>query len=157
MSLLVDEIRTFNKDLNLNPIGKPYWKSDPEKRQMSRAGSVAIAFATEAEATRAIRNRLFVAGISVRVEKLYTASPTRQCLNCQGFGHLDHYCRKPTRCAYCAEEHATKQHYCGVCKKTGYKCLHLVPKCANCHGAHTANHRSCETFTAISNKTAITL
>jgi hypothetical protein len=94
MDLIIEEIKTFNKELNLILIGTPYWKSSPEKRQISCAGSIAVAFAIEAEANRAIRNRLFIAGISVRVEKLYSVSPIRQCSKCQGFGHLDFYYKK---------------------------------------------------------------
>ena len=74
MALVKDEISTFNK--GLNPIGTPYWLTSAEKRLGQRAGSVAVAFATREEANRAIRNRLYIAGISVRVEQLYSTAPT---------------------------------------------------------------------------------
>ena len=54
MSLVVEEIQTFNK--GLTPIGRPYWLTSSDKRQNQRAGSVVVAFATEAEANRAIQH-----------------------------------------------------------------------------------------------------
>ena len=150
MALVVEEIKTFNK--GFTPIGTPYWLTSAEKRLDQYAGSVAVAFGTEAEATRAIRNRLYVAGISVRVEKLYSTAPSTQCTKCQGYGHLDTYCKKTPICRLCGNQHATQQHYCSVCKAKGAKCLHLVPKCANCKEPHAANTKSCEVLLAIKNK-----
>ena len=74
MSLVVEEIQTFNK--GLTPIRTPYWLTSPDKRQNQRAGLVVVAFATEEEANRAIRHRLYIAGISVRVLKFYSIAPT---------------------------------------------------------------------------------
>ncbi|TVY31300.1 hypothetical protein LSUB1_G008744 [Lachnellula subtilissima] len=65
MDLIKDEIRTFNK--GLTPLGNLYWILSPENRARQTAGSIAIAFATPEEASTAIRNRLYIAGISVRV------------------------------------------------------------------------------------------
>ncbi|POS87510.1 hypothetical protein EPUL_002113 [Erysiphe pulchra] len=90
MEMIETEIVTFNK--GLKPIGMPQWISTRESRRIKLAGSVAIAFATEAEAIRAIRNRLFIASTSARVTKLFTAALKTQCSNCQAFGHLDSYC-----------------------------------------------------------------
>jgi hypothetical protein len=66
MALVVDKIKTFN---GLTPIRTPYRLTLAEKRRDQRARLVAVAFATEEEASRAIRQRLYVGGISVRVEK----------------------------------------------------------------------------------------
>ncbi|TVY32047.1 hypothetical protein LSUB1_G008976, partial [Lachnellula subtilissima] len=41
--------------------------SSPENRARQTAGSIAITFATPEEASAAIRNRLYIAGILVRV------------------------------------------------------------------------------------------
>ena len=103
-----------------------------DKRLSQRAGSVAVAFATEEEANRAIRNRLYIAGISARVEKLYSTAPTTQCSRCQGFGHLDSYCKRATTCRLCGDRYATKQHTCTACSTKATRCVHLVPKCTNC-------------------------
>jgi hypothetical protein len=74
MQLVVDEITTFNQ--GFKPIETPYWLTSEAKRANQLAGSVVVAFATESEATRAIRHRLYIGGASVRVEKLYSVAPT---------------------------------------------------------------------------------
>ena len=155
IDLVLEEIKTFNK--GLNPIGTPYWLTPASKRLTQRAGSVAVAFATEAEATRAIRNRLYIAGISARVEKLYSTAPSTQCTKCQGFGHLDSYCKKSPTCKLYSEKHATKQHYCSTCKARGTACPHLEPKCTNCKSSHLADNKACEIFLAIKNKATTTI
>jgi hypothetical protein len=155
MNLVIDEIKTFNN--GLTPIGTPYWLTSPENRLNQRAGSVVVAFATTDEANRAIRHRLYIAGISVRVEKLYSTASSTQCQKCQGFGHLNSYCRRPPVCKLCSEKHATQQHVCNTCAAKGTRCVHLAPKCANCKEAHTADDKSCEFLLAIKNKATITL
>lgn len=150
MEMMIDEVTTFNK--GLKPIGTPYWISTIENRKVNRAGSVAIAFATEEEANRAVRNRLYIAGISVRVTKYYNVALSTQCLKCQGFGHLDTYCRRDAKCGLCGENHSTQQHYCSFCKVKGKSCAHLAPKCANCQGPHQSNNKSCEIFLATKNR-----
>ena len=80
MQLVVDEIKTFNQGYTL--IGTPYWLTAASKRTNQRAGSVVVAFATEQEANRAIRQRLFIAGISVRCEKLHSTAQNTQCSKC---------------------------------------------------------------------------
>jgi hypothetical protein len=155
MKLVIDEITTFNK--GLTPIGTPYWLSSLEKRTNQRAGSVVVAFATAEEASRAIRYRLYIAGISVRVEKLYSTAFTTQCFKCQGFGHLDNYCKRQPTCRLCGEKHATQQHVCKTCSTKGIRCLHLVPNCANCKQAHTADNKACEVLIAIKATKATTI
>jgi hypothetical protein len=156
MALVTEEIQIFNK--GLKPIGTPYWLTSAEKRLNQRSGSLAIAFATKEEADRAIRNRLYIAGISARVEKLYSTAPTTQCQRCQGFGHLENHCKRGPFCKLCGERHATQQHNCNSCQAKGSRCQHLTPKCANCKESHTADTQTCEVLLAIKNKgTAIHL
>jgi len=155
MALIIDEIKTFNK--GLTPIGTPYWLTPAEKRLHQRAGSVVIAFNSPEEANRAIRHRLYIAGISVRVEKLYSTAPTTQCRNCQSFGHLDNHCKRTPTCKLCGDKHSTQQHVCNTCQAKAVRCPHLVPKCANCAGAHTADHKACEILLAIKTKATTTL
>jgi hypothetical protein len=73
MELVKSEIRTFNT--NYYPIGTLYWLSIAENRAIKQAGVIVVMFGTEEKAQRVIRNRLFIAGISVRVEKLYSTPP----------------------------------------------------------------------------------
>jgi hypothetical protein len=77
MELVIDEVKTFNK--GLNPIGTPYWLSSPENRATYRGRSVVITFTIAEEANRAIRYRLYIAGISIRIEKLYSIASIIQC------------------------------------------------------------------------------
>jgi hypothetical protein len=74
MELVKSKIRMFNT--NYYPIGTLYWLSIAENRAIKRAGAIVVAFGTEEEAQQTIRNRLFIAGINVRVEKLYSTPPT---------------------------------------------------------------------------------
>ena len=151
MEMIKSEIKTFNK--GLNPIGMPHWISSRENRQVKQAGSVAIAFATQQEAERAIWNRLYIAGISSRVTKFYNVAQTTQCDKCQAFGHVESYCRRNAACRLCgAHDHSTQQHYCSVCKSKGVHCSHLAPKCANCEGDHTANTKTCQVYLSIQDK-----
>jgi hypothetical protein len=154
MDLIIDEIKTFNK--GFTPVGTPYWITPKDKRAVQLAGSVAIAFATAKEANRAIRHRLYIGGISVRVEKLYSTAPTSQCRKCQGFGHLESYCKRAPSCRLCGDKHATPEHACNTCNTKGTKCQHLAPKCSNCKEAHTADSKECQVLLAIKTKKATT-
>ena len=145
MDLVVTEITTFNE--GLTPVGRPYWLTSSDKRRggQQRAGSVVVAFATEREALRAVRNRVYVAGISVRCEKLHNTAPSTQCTNCQSFGHLGNRCKKAPSCCLCGEAHATTTHRCNTCQSTT-QCIHLTPRCINCQQAHTADSKVCEVY-----------
>ena len=149
--MIRDEIKTFNHGLNI--IGNPYWLTSAEKRSYQTAGSVIVAFATEKEASNAIRNRLYLAGKSCRVEKLYSVQPTAQCSRCQGFGHLEARCMREQRCQICAENHNTTQHKCSSCPAKGKACVHTLLKCANCNHNHKANDLSCEVYRALKDRT----
>ena len=74
MDLITAEIKTFNK--GFTPIGTPYWITSPTNRQTQLAGSVVVAFPTEDQAKRAIKNRLYIAGLSVRVRKYHATAST---------------------------------------------------------------------------------
>jgi hypothetical protein len=146
MALIVEEIKTFNK--GLNPIGSPYWLTSASKRQSQLAGSIVVSFPSKEQASRAIKNRLYIAGISVRVEKYHSTASTTQCTKCGGFGHLNSLCKKSLfKCLLCSKDHSTEQHYCPICKNKGKKCLYLVPKCINCQGSHLATeYTKCEFY-----------
>jgi hypothetical protein len=153
MALIIEEIKTFNK--GLTPVGLPYWLTSVENRKEQRAGSIVVSFPTEEQAKRALHNRLYVAGMSVRVRKYHSTASTAQCAKCGGFGHLSSFCKKKEySCLLCSETHATEQHYCSVCKRSGTKCMHLAPKCLNCKGTHTADSKQCEVYQALKNRLA---
>jgi hypothetical protein len=158
MDLVLEEIKTFNK--GLEPIGQPYWATSKEKRDsgLQRAGSVVVAFPTENQANRAIKNRLLIAGISAKVVKYHTISSTVQCTKCAGYGHLDSICKRESKCLLCGEGHVTENHFCSICKKKGKKCPHVITKCSNCLStAHSASSKLCEVYLAIKQATTPTI
>jgi len=114
-----------------------------------KAGSIVVSFATEEEVNRAIKNRLYIAGISTRVEKYTSTAPTTQCKKCQSYGHIDQYCKKSPSCRLYSDKHYTSQHNCTICKVKGRKCIHLEPKCINCKSSHMADDKNCEVYIAI--------
>jgi hypothetical protein len=81
LAILKEEIPTFNNGIKI--VGNPYWLTKEEKRSEQLSGSACIAFASEQEAQRAIRGKLFLLGISVRVEKLHSTPASTQCPSCQ--------------------------------------------------------------------------
>jgi len=147
LDLLPQEIKTFNK--GLKPVGRPYWLSSQEKRASKSAGSACIAFETEEDALTAIKDRLFAFGISLRVEKLHSCSPTTQCTNCQQFGHAADRCRNKVACSICSRNHPTANHRCNHCPAKGRKCIHSTLQCANCKQAHTSDDSQCEALQAL--------
>jgi hypothetical protein len=157
MNLVKEEIQTFNK--GLTPIGNPYWATSLEKRESGQSlGTIIVSFPTEDQANRAIKNRLYIAGISAKVAKYIATPSTAQCIKCAGFGHYEGLCKRSPKCILCAENHTIKEHYCLICKKKGEKCTHLIQKCANCkETTHSANSKLCEVFTTIKNKAINTL
>ncbi|KAF1982793.1 hypothetical protein K402DRAFT_339679, partial [Aulographum hederae CBS 113979] len=105
LSNIPSEISLYNDGLQV--IGNPYWLTSAEKRQVQKAESIVVAFATEKEASFCIRNKVYIAGISARVEKMYSTSVNAQCRQCQGFGHLESRCRNAPKCQLCGENHPT--------------------------------------------------
>lgn len=149
LALIKSEIVTFNK--GLNPIGVNWLtKLSVRQEQRTRFGSIVVAFSTIEEATRAQKQRLYIAGVSVKVVKFHTIPLSAQCSNCQGFGHLETKCRNSLACGLCASNsHPTRQHKCSECLARATSCKHLVPKCTNCKGPHIASSLNCEVRQAL--------
>jgi hypothetical protein len=72
LDFLQEEIRIFNR---INPIIKPNWLSSAENKKTKKHASVIIAFETKAEADITLRNRLNIAGISMRVSECISKKP----------------------------------------------------------------------------------
>ena len=143
LAILKEEIPTFNNGLKI--VGNPYWLTKEEKRSQL-SGSACIAFASEQEAQKVIRGKLYLLRISVRVEKLHSTPASTQCSSCQHYGHVESRCLGTISCKLCAEPHHTKVHSCNVCKTKGRWCKHLAPVCTNCKGAHTADNKQCKAY-----------
>lgn len=54
----------------------------------------------------------------------------QQCFNCQAYGHIARHCKRPTSCAYCAQNHSSQEcptardrtrAQCAVCQKQNTK------------------------------------
>jgi predicted Zn-ribbon and HTH transcriptional regulator len=148
LDLLEEEIRIFN---GLNPIIKPNWLSSIENRKIKKHASAIISFETKAEAEKAIRNRLHIAGISMRTVK-YTPTRPNQCKRCQGFDHSEYSCNKDYKCSICAKNHPTRLHPCSICKTKGEICPHTITQCINCQKDHQATDKTCEKFQALLGK-----
>ncbi|KAH7552688.1 hypothetical protein BM1_08639 [Bipolaris maydis] len=87
LEVIKEEIETFNKGLKV--VGTPFWLTPESKRGQQSYGSACVAFATEEEALKAIRGKLYILGESLRAEKLRVINNSKQCSKCQGFGHLE--------------------------------------------------------------------
>jgi hypothetical protein len=72
MKLLEEEIKVYN---GLNPISQPRWLSSKENRDQKMHGSVVVYFESKAEAEKALRNRLQIAGISARTTEYIPPKP----------------------------------------------------------------------------------
>lgn len=75
-ALIKEEVESFN--LGLKVVGTPFWATKPEKRGVQMGGSVFIAFRTKEEANRAVQHRLFIGGVSLRVEHAREQARTNQ-------------------------------------------------------------------------------
>lgn len=58
LEVIEDEIETFNKGLKV--VGTPFWITPESKRGQQSYGSACVAFATEEEALKAIRGKLYI-------------------------------------------------------------------------------------------------
>jgi hypothetical protein len=63
---LEEEFKIFN---GLNPVIKPNWISSIENRKTKMHVSAIVFFETKIEVDKAIRNRLYIVGISMRIVK----------------------------------------------------------------------------------------
>ena len=79
MQLVKDEIETFNQ---LKLACPPTWLTSEEVRSQKAHSSVILAFGSNQEAKKAVRNRLIIAGTSVKTTAYKVSKPTDQCNKC---------------------------------------------------------------------------
>ena len=149
MQLLEEEIKVYN---GLNPIIRPRWLSSLENRREKKHGSVVVCFESKPEADKALRNRLQIAGESMRTTEYISVKPTHQCQRCLQFGHSEVHCYREQICAICAKNHEKRFHFCVLCSTRGEKCTHTKPKCSNCQGEHEALDRTCPIYQELSTR-----
>ena len=153
LEVIKEEIETFNKGLKV--VGTPFWLTPESKRGQQSYGSACVAFATEEEALKAIRGKLYILGESLRAEKLRVINNSKQCSKCQGFSHLETRCTR-VACQICSEAHHTSLHKCKSCPTKGKACIHTIFKCVNCSKPHAANSPSCDILIARTTRTSPT-
>src|SRR5437667_8331573 len=150
LSLLKNEIETFNSDLKL--LKNPIWLFSQENRQNNRHATILIAVENVKQAQTAIENRLCIAGNWLIAEKCQNFLFKKQCLNYQKFDHSIRACFAQAICQICVEKHKTSQHNCNICNIQDQICSYVILKCSNCEENHTANSNTCEFKTSIENK-----
>jgi hypothetical protein len=74
LDFLAEEIKIFNR---INPIIRFNWLSSLENRKIKKHVSAIVSFETKAEADKALRNKLHIAGISMRVAECISKKPER--------------------------------------------------------------------------------
>jgi hypothetical protein len=137
------EIETTYPSLHL--ATEPRWLV-PEDRRLNKTSSTIVISLTGATDLKhlgttslAICNRL------CRITAYFAWTPSTHCHHCQGYGHHTKLCKadKPT-CAVCAQQHATREHFCPISTcRAGGACIHPPFKCASCGAAHKANDPQC--------------
>jgi hypothetical protein len=113
--------------------------------------SAIISFETKAEADKAIRNRLYITGTSIRVVK-YIPIKSIQYKRCQGFNHSEYSCYKDYNCSIYAKNHPTRLHLYTTYNIKGEVCVHTKIACINCQKDHQATDKICEKFQALQGK-----
>lgn len=112
-------------------IAKIAWLSDRENGKAY--GSMVVYVTKGSEATRLLQNQYFdIAGESAYTRPFRARINPGQCYRCQNLGHKAHACKKPQKCAKCAQE----GHHHSECQVK-------VSKCALCEGPHPAFSRNC--------------
>ncbi len=136
-------------DNDLEVLGTPRWLKLPTSQQ--RTGLVLFAVANQAIAAKCKKQGLYIAGKKVTVSNFREFTGHTQCYRCLSYGHNPRTCRNKVRCAYCPEQHLTRDHSCTSCKASG-PCTHYKPYCYNCKGTHRANEKAqCEVYRGIRN------
>jgi hypothetical protein len=113
--------------------------------------SAIISFETKAEADKAIRNRLYITGTSMRVVKYIPTKPIR-CKRCQGFNHSEYNYYKDYKCSICAKNHPTRLHLCATCNIKSEVYVHTKIECTNCQKNHQATNKIYKKFQALQGK-----
>jgi len=143
MEAFKEDIEIYNHDIQI--AAPPRWLTKRESRVGKLHSSLVLSFKTQRELIHALRNRLVIAGMSVRTSEFVDIRPTTQCRNCQRFSHHKRTCRHPAQCQLWAGPHSTTFHQCSSCQ-TMKKCSHFQFTCANCEGSHKATDQRCEAY-----------
>lgn len=145
MHLLKQEIETHNPTVKL--CTTPRFITRPENRINKTESSVCICVNNESTANNITKTGLVILCDRKKTERYWTARPSDQCSNCQGFGHHWRRCNRPPTCRLCSANHKTRDHQCPNCPSAkGKQCPHTILSCTNCSGPHHASDRLCPTL-----------
>src|SRR5947207_6877592 len=100
---------------------------------------IVLVFDTETAAQKVIKNKLFIADISVKTVKYEKKNTNIQCQKYQKFEHTTHFCKSLAVCQFCAQNHLIRLHTCKICETVSEIRIHTVVKCNNCADSHTVN------------------
>jgi hypothetical protein len=113
--------------------------------------SAIVSFETKTEADKAIRNRLYIAGTSMRIVK-YIPTKSIQCKRCQGFEHSEYSCYKDYNCSIYAQNHPTKLHRYTACNIKGEVYAHTKIEYINYQKDHQTTDKIYKKFQALQEK-----
>jgi hypothetical protein len=147
MAELQKDIEMFNPRLRLATL--PRWVTPRANRIGKMHGSVVLSFDNEEMHQWSLRGKLFVGGVPCHTRDFKETKPTDWCTNCQHYGHTTLICHKQARCGFCADDHPTMQHHCGICRASK-GCEHVT--CVNCTGSHAANDKKCNEWQIVLRK-----
>src|SRR5204863_4803332 len=112
LDLLKQEIIIYNKVQSI----AVNWLFSVQNRMSKKHASIVLVFDTETAAQKVIKNKLFVAGISVRTVKYEERNSNIQCQKCQEFEHITHFCKSLAVCQICAQNDLIRLHTCKICE-----------------------------------------
>ena len=127
--------RTLHPGLDIVKVEWPaYAHKLNEAGEKKKFSSLVVEVTSPEAANRLIEEGLAFEGAMLFCDSWVRNSTPHQCFNCYGYGHISRACKHPTRCGFCAENHATNDHE---------KVAPGAQKCATCGGKHPAWGRNC--------------
>jgi hypothetical protein len=122
----------------------PRWLTPADRREHKANSTIVMTLTGNTKKTDIGRHHLTVCNRECELADYIPYGRSTQCRNCQSYGHPAALCQNASRCAVCAEPHATKDHPCSlpVCKK-GPACTHPPIRCFNCNAPHKASDPNC--------------
>ena len=98
-------------------------------------GMIKIEVSSREDLLKLIKDRVKFLNQRYIVEEYHRKSRVVKCHKCQGWGHIQRYCKKDPKCGKCAEKHESKT--CTI--TSGFKCAH-------CSLNHMAGSADCKIF-----------
>lgn len=133
---------TTSPDEIIEALGELGYQAEyvrPIKARMGRPGCIFFVILTNTPnivpGIYGVTELLYMQGITI--EAWRSKRGPAQCHRCQAFRHSSHGCHRRMACVRCGEEHFARD-----CPRP----LEEPATCANCGGAHPANHTACPQF-----------